>query len=636
MDLGSYAALKGGDGAADAAWNETGSSSSSSIKFATVISASSPLTRGASRQSKGGANSRGSQSKGGGGSTPFSLPPVAEDGTIGCVFLELPPALILQILTYLDARELCVVACVCSLFRRLAFDSHGWKDFYCERWGHPAPSGSGESALALPGKHWKELYVAKEARSKSMMLRYTTDMLHGHTAAVRAVRLLPAANLICTGGYDQVVRLWNLEEGLPVACSRSLGETIRAIAVDMTMLVVAGTASVVRVWRSTLGCPHLFDVGGLWNPSPGRGAEFGLQGHTGPVTCLGLDEFHIYSGSWDMSVKVWSRTTLKCLHNLRHMDWVWSLVVRGGRVLSTAGSDVYRWDAETGRQLRVRTGVHSGQAYAVEGTRSGHIVFTGGEDGGVRMFDDRISRRKISREELGEDCGAAGLPGLREAVASWTPHSSAVYSLAFDDPWLVSASGDGSLAMMDVRQIMKRATGASKNSAGGNSKWRRSGQYLVSREGETHQRRLAGFHHIAYSVDLGSDRVVSGGEEKIVRIWDFSQALEIERRVQASKSGQIEHRIRRKQQQQQAEEGKGKNADDELLIDGKDVEVGWKKGFRTKPEGSGRTGKNKDPKGVNDLTLQRGTRGKSPLHSGPVRELMRTRARYVDSVSVPS
>ncbi|CAM6093738.1 unnamed protein product [Calypogeia fissa] len=635
MDFGSHEAWKGADGAADAAWNETGSSPSSATKFATVISASSPLIRGSgSRQTKGGSNSGSSSSRGSSQAKagPPCLPPTGEDGKLGCVILEVPPALILEIFTHLDARELSVVACVCSLFRRLASDSHGWKYFYCERWGLPASSGSEESPLALPGKHWKALYVAKEVRSKSMMLRFSMDMLHGHTDKVRAVRLLPAANLICTAGYDQTVRLWNLEEGLPVAISRTLGETIRAIAVDMTMLVVGGTDAVLRVWRANPACPHLFDVGGLWNSIPGKGPETGLHGHTGPVTCLGLDELNIYSGSWDMSIKVWSRTTLKCSHNLRHMDWVWSLVVRGGRVLSTAGSDVYTWDAQTGKQLRVRKGVHSGQAYAVEGTRSGHIVFTGGEDGAVRMFDDRISRRKSSMADLGEDCSAAGLSGLREAVASWNPHSSAVYSLAFDDPWLVSASGDGSLAMMDVRQILKRASGASKPSVGGNSKWRRSGQYLVSKEGETAQRRLAGFHHSAYSVDLGADRVVSGGEEKIVRIWDFSQALEIERRVQASKSSQIEHRVRRKQQQV-AVDSKGKDADDSLTDE--EIDVGGERGFH-KPDGKGRAGKNKGPKDVDNLSVQRGTRGKSPIHTGPVREFMRTRARYVDSVSVPS
>jgi hypothetical protein len=57
-----------------------------------------------------------------------------------CHFLELPPALILEIFQHLDARALCLLSCACVLFRRLASDSYGWKNFYCERWGLPASS----------------------------------------------------------------------------------------------------------------------------------------------------------------------------------------------------------------------------------------------------------------------------------------------------------------------------------------------------------------------------------------------------------------------------------------------------------------------------------------------------------------
>lgn len=445
-------------------------------------------------------------------------------------FLELPTALVLEIFTHLDARVLCIISCACTLFRRLASDSHGWKDFYCERWGLPAASSPG--ALTVSAKTWRELYMEREERSKVLMGRFRMDMLHGHTAAVRCIRLLPAANLIFTAGYDQVVRLWNLEEGLPLTCSRPLGETVRALAVDMDLLAAAGSDAIIRVWQAIPECPHRFDVAGGYGSTSSKGVEVPLYGHTGPITCIGLDTVNIYSGSWDMSVRVWERTSLKFVRKLMHMDWVWALVPRGRRILSTAGSDVYAWDVESGQMVRMRSGVHVGQAYAVDGSRSGHFVFTGGEDGVVRMFDDRIARRRNAESKI-----------AAEAIAVWTPHKGAVYSLVFEDPWLVSASGDGALAMMDVRQIMKKASGTVKNFASTSTRWRTSPQFVGKEGEETTQRFLPGFHQSAYSVDLGADRIVSGGEEKIVRIWDFSQALEIERRVQASRSN---HRSRRK------------------------------------------------------------------------------------------
>ncbi|KAL3680645.1 hypothetical protein R1sor_023601 [Riccia sorocarpa] len=613
MALGCHEATRSNYGAADAAWNDTESAPSAVVGPPATHKSSSDVNRG--RQSRFGGNSTGASGSKNSKDLALSL----AVATARCVFLDLPPALILEIFTHLDARELAVISCVCTLFRRLSSDSHGWKDFYCERWGLPSPSAVGGSNQILPGGHWRELYVAREAASKAMMGRFTMDMLHGHTAAVRCVRVLPTANLICSAGYDQTVRLWNMEEGLPVSCSRALGDTIRAITVDSEMLAVAGTEAVVRLWHANRDNPYLFDLVSTSASPNSRGSETLLYGHTGPVTCLGMDGTNLYSGSWDMSVKVWDRSSLKCAQTLRHMDWVWALAQRGRRVFSTAGSDVYSWDTETGELLRVRTGVHIGQAYAVQGTRSGHIVFSGGEDGVVRMFDDRVAKRRSSStdDSVGND--------IEEAVASWTPHGSAVYSLAFEDPWLVTASGDGSLAMIDVRQVMKRTGGTGKHSSqvGSSARFRRWGHYMVSKDGEKAQRWLSGFHQSAYSVDIGGGRVVSGGEEKIVRIWDFSQALEIEKRVQASRRNQIEHRTRRKNATM---EHKGKHAD--CTTNG-----GRKNGFQRSEEerDKGQTEKNHRP------VLSMGRSGKGHFNSrAPVNEFVRSRVRYVDSVSVPS
>ena len=43
-------------------------------------------------------------------------------------------------------------------------------------------------------------------------------------------------NLIA-GSADSTVRLWDLEAGIPLACSRNLRHTVRALSVDNEMLV---------------------------------------------------------------------------------------------------------------------------------------------------------------------------------------------------------------------------------------------------------------------------------------------------------------------------------------------------------------------------------------------------------------
>lgn len=79
----------------------------------------------------------------------------------------------------------------------------------------------------------------------------------------------------------------------------------------------------------------------MWRSSPGR-AAFDLQApkkltqHTGPVSSVALSAANIFSGSWDYSVRVWSRATLRQLALLSFPDWVDCLAPRWARTLTTA------------------------------------------------------------------------------------------------------------------------------------------------------------------------------------------------------------------------------------------------------------------------------------------------------------
>uniref|UniRef100_A0A0D6R1I0 F-box domain-containing protein n=1 Tax=Araucaria cunninghamii TaxID=56994 RepID=A0A0D6R1I0_ARACU len=513
-------AWKVSSGLADDAWDEeiTSSPQVSSPHFSLIKEA-------------------GNQSKSSGNIQKPSLTITDISHQTHCRFLELPPVIIAEIFNHLNPRDLSIVSCVCRLFWRISSDSHGWKEFYCERWGLPVPLKASEMSALAPEKSWRELYVEREARSKAFLGRFKVDALHGHTEPIRSVCLLASANIILTAGYDTVIRMWNMEEGLLIDHSCPLLSTIRAIAADTEMLAVGGTEAFVRCWRAVPELPHLFDISGR----TGKSTEFCLRGHVGPITCLGLDQTRIYSGSWDMSIRIWDRASLKCLKILRHGDWVWALVTRGPNVVSTAGSDMYTWDVETGQQIRIRLNVHVGNAYALQCSRSGHLLFTGGEDGAIHMFEGRSPRHHTSHS-------SDGFAIIDKPIASWVPHSSPVYSLAFEDPWLVSASGDGKLAMMDVRKLLKLGSNAkSKIDIDNRGQWQNAA--IITLQTEPPQRLLHGFYKNLYSVDIGAERMVCGGEEGIVRIWDFTQALETERRVQASRNIRLENRQRRKKAQ---------------------------------------------------------------------------------------
>lgn len=492
--------------------------------------------------------------------------------------VDLPPVLILEIFAHIDARDLCIASCVCSTFQRLAAESFRWKDFYCQRWLPPAlgnvsvGKNLGDDFL-VTGRRWRDLYLEREVRARAFQGRFRLDFLHGHTAGVRCVRLLPSAGLAVTGGYDSTVRIWALDEGLPLAASAPLGETVRAIAVDSSMLAVGSTDGAVRIWRTIPECPYLFDVGSLWTaggaagtrPIGGANQKGGrsfagietLYGHSGPISCLAIDGGKLYSGSWDMTVRVWEQKELTCVGTFQHRDWVWAIAPRGGRLYSTAGPHLYSWVVESGELLRLRENVHVGHASAVEASRSGEFVFTGGEDGAVRMFDERMKRRVSRFSAVVED-------GVRDAVAEWRPHTAGVRALAMEDPWLVCSSGDKTCSLMNVWQVMlnrssgkgrargkhvKRVNGESSTSSVKSSLKANGGfSHAVLHEGveEPIQRQLGGSQSGVYSVDIGAHRVVCAGEDMAVRVFDFTQALETERRVELSRRVRVEKRLQRK------------------------------------------------------------------------------------------
>lgn len=430
---------------------------------------------------------------------------------------DLPSALISDIFNCLDPKELGIVSCVSTTLYKIASEHSLWKEFYCKRWGLPIAKAPN---LGLADeKTWKELFVEREFRSKTFLGQYRPDFLSGHTEAVRTVFLLASVKLIFTAGYDSIVRIWDMEEGLSIASSRPLGCTIRAVAADTKLLIAGGTDGFILCWKSVEGVSHLFDLKG----SQSQGAEFRLWEHEGPITCLALDLTRIYSGSWDMTVRIWDRALFKCVMVLRHSDWVWSIAPHNTTVASTSGSDVYIWNTSDGTLAAILPQAHEGNTNALAQSHTGDFLFTGGEDGSIHMF---------------EITNSSGTDVILK-VATWIPHSGPVNCIAFEFPWLVSASSDGKLALIDVRKLFEF-----RNQ--GRMKMNHLNQAI-----EPPQRMLHGSGSSLFCVDIGADRIVCGGEDCTVKVWDFSLALEKAVRSRAQRAIRLENRMRHRRLQTQ-------------------------------------------------------------------------------------
>jgi WD40 repeat protein len=83
--------------------------------------------------------------------------------------------------------------------------------------------------FAVHGRSWKELYVEREIRSSSLLGAFKADLLHGHTAPARCVKILPGSNLVASGGYDRSVRLWDLDTGMLLAATAPLDDTVSGL-----------------------------------------------------------------------------------------------------------------------------------------------------------------------------------------------------------------------------------------------------------------------------------------------------------------------------------------------------------------------------------------------------------------------
>lgn len=451
---------------------------------------------------------------------------------------DLPHALISEILGCLEPKELGIVSCVNASLYQIASEHQGWQDFYRDRWGDPTLpiAALGHDSSDLRTK-WKDLFVEREYRSKTFLGRYTVDTLFGHTEAVRAVFVLPSKKLVFTSGYDQIVRMWDLEEGLSLSYSRPLGCTVRAVTADSKLLLAGGTDGFIHGWRAEEGNPHLFDLKAPQNQT----REFRLWEHRGPITCLAVVFNKIYSGSWDMTVRVWDCSSLECLTVMMHDDWVWSIAPHDDTtVATTSGPDVYLWDTKTGSKLSVVNNAHAGNAHSLARSHTGKLIFTGGEDGTIHMFEVVKNVRFHLKK-----------------VATWNPHSGHVYSLAFEFPWLVSASSDGKLALIDVRKLLK----ARKCTSSGSYSTRISRLRTDPETVEPPQRMLHGFGSNLFAVDIGLDRIVCAGEEGTVRIWNFSQALEIEERARALRGLRLENRMTRRKLQCEMNSRGGRRGD---------------------------------------------------------------------------
>lgn len=206
----------------------------------------------------------------------------------------------------------------------------------------------------------------------------SATVLKGHAGWVSSVAWSPDGTRLASGGYDYMVRVWDMATGAALAVLDGHTGWVGSVAwsLDGTRLASSGGAdSTVRVWDATTGVALAI-----------------LDGHTSSVESVAWspDGRWLASASRDRTVRVWDVATGTALvilegHTGEVMSVAWS---PDGTRLASASSDraVRVWDAATGATLAVLDGQTEG-TLAVAWSPDGEWLATTGFHGTVRLWN---------------------------------------------------------------------------------------------------------------------------------------------------------------------------------------------------------------------------------------------------------
>ncbi|XP_011850329.1 PREDICTED: F-box/WD repeat-containing protein 9 [Mandrillus leucophaeus] len=291
-------------------------------------------------------------------STPAASPSASEPRVASKVsavsepgLLSLPPELLLEICSYLDARLVFhVLSRVCHALRDLVYDRVTWRLRALRRVRAPYP------VVEEKNFDWPAACIALEEH----LSRWAEDgrraeyfcLADGHLAAVDSVLLLQGGSLCLSGSRDRTVNLWDLRQ-LGTEPSQVLVKTLGtkrnsthegwvwSLAAQDHRVCSGSWDSTVKLWdlaadgqqfgeiktsSAVLCLSYLSDVlvtgtydkkVAIYDPRASPALLKCQQLHSRPVLALMADDQHIISGSEDRTLVVVDRRANRVLQRLQ-------------------------------------------------------------------------------------------------------------------------------------------------------------------------------------------------------------------------------------------------------------------------------------------------------------------------------
>ncbi|CAG9826473.1 unnamed protein product [Diabrotica balteata] len=387
----------------------------------------------------------------------------------------LPKELALNVLSFLEPKDLLRAAQTCRSWRVLADDNLLWKE-KCKQAGIdeiPKKRMSSRSPNSCHMSPWKATYMrqhAIEMNWRSAPIR-PPKVLKGHDDHVITC-LQFSGNRIVSGSDDNTLKVWSATTG---KCLRTLvGHTggVWSSQMSGSTIISGSTDRTLKVWdadtglcihtlyghTSTVRCMHLHGkkvVSGsrdatlrVWDIETGNFLHV-LVGHVAAVRCVQYDGRLVVSGAYDFMVKVWNPETQECLHTLEgHTNRVYSLQFDGVHVVSgSLDTSIRVWEVETGACKHILKG-HQSLTSGME--LRNNILVSGNADSTVKVWDIVTGQ-------------------CLQTLSGPYKHQSAVTCLQFNKRFVITSSDDGTVKLWDVRtgEFIRNLVALDSGGAGG-------------------------------------------------------------------------------------------------------------------------------------------------------------------------
>ena len=324
-------------------------------------------------------------------------------------------------------------------------------------------------SLTLAGKNrtrlWELRPSVRSTLRNAIGITVEKNRLRGHHDAVWSAVYSPDGQTIASGGFDDVIRLWD-QNGNPVGEPfEGHADDIWSVAFspDGQTIASASSDSTVRLWNRQ-GNP-------LGNP---------LAGHVGHVKTVTFSPNGLWLASGDQAgaIRLWNRQGQPIAPPMQAagQGTIWSVAFSpdGSQIISGRDDGLIHLWSRQGELLTTLAG-HTDAVMSVVFSPDGQLIASGGADRTVRIWD----RQGNMLHQL-------------------EGHTDIVTSLAFspNSQWLISGGDDNSLRVWD-------------------------------REGQSVAPPLIGHDYYVYSVAVSPDgqTILSSGEDATLRLWQMSDVL---------------------------------------------------------------------------------------------------------------